>query len=571
MFEFPYNDAVYRKAAMDFLDAIPNGMYVSITNLGWTVNNSFIDEWQADQATLGTGNSLYHKLKSYGFTKIDSFTRNLPFIYFFRKGVPAFAPRQTMGAAPSDQPNETYVVVTKFLTGTIESPAFGPSTRWDALHWYGTTADLTMADTAQIEVYGVTNSGTEDLLTTVTQARDTTLAFIDAATYPYVKLKMLNTDVKYATPNQLKFWRINAAYVPEGAVAPNLLFSMKDTADQGERIDFRLAFKNISDVAFDSIRVKFIITDKNNTPHIIPLTKLKRLQPGDTATVAYNIDGRTYPGINTLYVDVNPDNDQPEQYHFNNFLFKNFYINEDGMRPVLDVTFDGIHILNRDYVSNKPHILIKLKDESKFVALSDTALFKVQVRYPDGSLHGYFFGSSLQFTPANLSTGDNTATVDFYPEFTEDGDYELLVSGKDMAGNKAGDLDYRVTFTVKTAATISNVFNYPNPFTTSTAFVFTITGEVPQNMRIQILTITGKIVREITKDELGPIHVGNNITDFKWDGTDAYGQQLANGVYLYRVITNLNGKSVEKLPTQSNSNNTDVFFNNGYGKMYLMR
>jgi len=43
---------------------------------------------------------------------------------------------------------------------------------------------------------------------------------------------------------------------------------------------------------------------------------------------------------------------------------------------------------------------------------------------------------------------------------------------------------------------ISNMLNYPNPFTTSTAFVFTITGaDVPQNLKIQILTITGKIVR----------------------------------------------------------------------------
>ena len=70
---------------------------------------------------------------------------------------------------------------------------------------------------------------------------------------------------------------------------------------------------------------------------------------------------------------------------------------------------------------------------------------------------------------------------------------------------------------------ISNMLNYPNPFTTSTAFVFTITGsEVPQNIKIQILTITGKVVREITKDELGPLHVGRNITEFKWDGTDMY-------------------------------------------------
>jgi flagellar hook assembly protein FlgD len=120
---------------------------------------------------------------------------------------------------------------------------------------------------------------------------------------------------------------------------------------------------------------------------------------------------------------------------------------------------------------------------------------------------------------------------------------------------------------------ISNVFNYPNPFTTSTAFVFTLTGsQVPQNIRIEILTITGKIVKEITMAELGPINIGRNITQYKWDGTDMYGQKLANGVYLYRIITNLDGKRLDKYSNANDgSANTDKFFKNGYGKMYLMR
>jgi flagellar hook assembly protein FlgD len=119
------------------------------------------------------------------------------------------------------------------------------------------------------------------------------------------------------------------------------------------------------------------------------------------------------------------------------------------------------------------------------------------------------------------------------------------------------------------------MFNYPNPFTTSTAFVFTVTGsEVPQNIRIQIMTITGKIVKEVTKLELGPLHIGRNITEYKWDGTDQYGQKLGNGIYLYRVITNLNGSSLEKFTLNDQSGgklDTDKYFNKGYGKMYLMR
>jgi flagellar hook assembly protein FlgD len=63
--------------------------------------------------------------------------------------------------------------------------------------------------------------------------------------------------------------------------------------------------------------------------------------------------------------------------------------------------------------------------------------------------------------------------------------------------------------------------------------------------------------------------VGRNITDFKWDGTDMYGQPLGNGVYLYRVITNHNGRALDKY--RAEGDRTDKFFKAGYGKMYLMR
>ena len=49
------------------------------------------------------------------------------------------------------------------------------------------------------------------------------------------------------------------------------------------------------------------------------------------------------------------------------------------------------------------------------------------------------------------------------------------------------------------------------------------------------VTVTGKVVREILQNELGPIRIGNNLTDYAWDGKDEYGDQLAKGVYVYRV------------------------------------
>ncbi|MBW6499277.1 MAG: hypothetical protein K0B09_12860, partial [Bacteroidales bacterium] len=83
---------------------------------------------------------------------------------------------------------------------------------------------------------------------------------------------------------------------------------------------------------------------------------------------------------------------------------------------------------------------------------------------------------------------------------------------------------------------------------------------------IQIMTITGKVVREIDMSELGPLRIGRNITQYAWDGTDTYGDRLANGVYLYRIITNINGESIELNPTSASR-----FFHREMGKMYLLR
>jgi hypothetical protein len=307
----------------------------------------------------------------------------------------------------------------------------------------------------------------------------------------------------------------------------------------------------------------------------VPIPRQKPLvttSPNDTIRLNVPIETDNLSGHNVMFVNFNSDNDQPEQHHFNNFAFRNLYVKPDSLNPLLDVTFDGVHILNRDIVAAKPNIIVKLKDEAKWLVLNDSSLLSLEVRYPDGSTRVFLANNdTLRFIPAGQAPNpDNTAMLEFKPYFLQDGDYQLTVTGKDRSENIAGNITYKVSFRVINKAMISNMLNYPNPFTTSTAFVFTITGvEVPQNIRIQILTITGKIVRDITKDELGPLRVGTNITEFKWDGTDQFGQKLANGIYLYRVITNHHGKKLDKF--KDDGDNTDKYFNKGYGKMYLMR
>ena len=574
-FEWTYMNAPERKKMMDFMDSIPNGTIVVVRNiLNYAQPGGFINEWKADTALpgYGPGVSLYHKLKAVGMNQLDSFTSAKAMIFIYQKGNPGFGPVGSVSAGIYDLVTLNKNLKTPDSLGYVTSALYGRSKGWKQLKWRGT--DDAPSDTATVDVIGVRLDGSEQTLyagLTVSQ-QDFDISTISAVDFPYLKLKLRTKDKGHYTPYQLRYWRVTYDPVPEGAIAPNIFASVKDSVDVGEPLDFKVAFKNVSEVPFDSVKVKMVITDRNNIPYNVPIPRRRPLPVSDTLRVGTLINTGTLPGRNVIYIEANPDDDQPEQFHFNNFAYRNLYVKPDSLNPLLDVTFDGVHILNRDIVSSKPDILVKLKDEARWLILDDTALLTLQVRFPNGSLRRFYFNNdTLRFTPAGQAPNpDNTATINFRPYFPEDGEYEMIITGRDKSNNSAGAIEYRVIFEVINKPMISNMLNYPNPFTTSTAFVFTITGnEVPQNIKIEIMTITGKIVREITKDELGPLHIGRNITEFKWDGTDQYGQKLANGVYLYRVVTNLNGKSLDKYKAEGD--NTDKYFNKGYGKMYLMR
>jgi hypothetical protein len=579
-FDYFITSAATRKQCMDFLNnIIPPGYIVVIRNNANPVSagNTYPSAWRADTALYGSHNSLYDVLLNAGFLGIDSIYQPRGFGFVYRKNTPSFTPRYQVTLGLSDQIAMSVDYVATALSGVITSPTFGPARKWRQLHWRGASLESPSTDNVSLNLYGIDTTGNSSLLfgNLTTASQDVDISSIDAKKYPNVQLKLSVQDPVKGTPYQLQYWRVTDDPAPEGALAPNIYMSLKDTVALGEPLNFSIAFKNVSPTAFDSMVIKLNIIDAKNVTHVITLPKRKPLVSGDTLTVSFSLDTKTYPGLNTIYLFVNPDNNQPEQYLFNNFLYKTFFVTNDSRNPTMDVTFDNVHILNDDIVSARPHIQVKLKSQSDYLLLTDTSLITLQVRYPDGTLRGFNFNNdTVRFTPASTSNS-NTATVDFNPAFltqynASGDDYQLIVTGKDANGNTAGSIPYRVTFRIISKPMISNLLNYPNPFTTSTAFVFTITGtDVPQNMKIEILTITGKIVREITKEELGPLHVGRNITEFKWDGKDMYGQRLANGVYLYHVVTNLNGHSLDKY--KAAGDNTDKYFNNGYGKMYLMK
>ena len=368
-FQFNIKNQSTRDSAMKFLDIVPDNFIVIARNIYGTnpAGSTFAADWQADTAAFGANNSLYHRLKSQGFVLIDSFNRTRAFVFMYQKNNPEFLPDFVFSAGINDRIELSHQFIAPDTSGFITSPKFGPATQWKQMHWRGSSLEANSADNPKVQIIGIDSLGNSATLFTVDKSmQDVDISSVNASRYPFIQLKMRNVDSITLTPYQLSYWRLNYTPAPEGALTPNLYFMTKDTLQQGDILHFGIAFKNISPPAFDSVKVKIAVIDNSNVTHLLPLKRQKPLVSGDTIILKYDIDTRAYSGPNTLLVDFNPDNDQPEQYHFNNFLYRSFYVKADKFNPLLDVTFDGVHILNRDIVSARPHIVVKLKDESKF-------------------------------------------------------------------------------------------------------------------------------------------------------------------------------------------------------------
>lgn len=355
---------------------------------------------------------------------------------------------------------------------------------------------------------------------------------------------------------------------PELAFAPNLYTGVPaDSLQRGQNFEFALAYVNPSSVPSDSVRLSYRVEDANGLSRLSGSQTLAPLAAFSVDTLTLSLPTISLSGANRLLLELNPGNGQSEQYSFNNSADYTFVVRGDQLNPQMDVTFDGRRIMNRELVSAKPEIVMLLQDDNQFLALDDTSSFTIYLRHPDGqeSLINFDQNHRLQFTPAKLP--DNKARVVYTPELTQDGIYQLRISARDKSGNELGQQDYAIEFEVINRSTVSYLLNYPNPFSTSTRFVFTLTGSrVPDQIQIQIMTITGRVVKHIDQFELGPIHIGKNMTEYAWDGKDDYGDQLANGVYLYRVKMKIDGSNIER-----RSSVIDQYFKEDFGKMYLLR
>ncbi|WP_207492761.1 C25 family cysteine peptidase [Aridibaculum aurantiacum] len=344
-FEYSYRTAASRKNAMDFLNSIPSGAFVTVRLINDAPYNIYASHWQADTSLYGSGNSLYHMLKSQGFAEIDSFYFPRTWAFVYQKNNPAFEPVYEFSEGQYDKLVLSKDATSPHVSGVIESPRFGPATSWNKVQWAGTMEEAGN-DYPAVQVVGTTPAGQEVVLHTLNvNQQDFDISGISAAAYPFIKLRMENADTVTATPYQLSMWRVLYTPVREGAIAPNLYYHIPDTVGFGTATAFTLplqvGFKNVSNKAFDSVAVKIVLTDTLNNTFDYQISKLKPLAPGELGQVNVSLNVQNLSGWYNVYIEANPGLQQSEQFGFNNFLYKKVYVNTEALLPVTLLAFDA--------------------------------------------------------------------------------------------------------------------------------------------------------------------------------------------------------------------------------------
>lgn len=558
----------------DFINQIPTGDYVVI----YTLKKPAYTFWDATLQYIFTSN---------GFSNLNTLTSGTvqaPLIFGYRKNTPSYTPFQKIGTDYVSKTTGEIFIVGNWKEGYITSTPIGPAEKWNTLKYRISASESPTEDTNRVTLYGITTQQQRVALASFSSnSIDTPLQWIDPNVYTQLQLVLYSKDEKDRTPAQLNYWRI--LYDDIGEVSVNssnaAIPVSKDTIENGEVYSMYYGMETLNDKKFDSISLQTIVTQGSNSKTFY--TRHQPLGSYDFQIGKQELKLSDYfVGENIISYIINPSNYlyQKEKYNFNNYGKKRFYVKSDIYNPLLDVTFDGVHIIQNELVSNSPNIKISIKDENKYLLLDDTALVHMTLKYPDGSLIPVYFNQpNVSYTLAS-SAAKNKAEINFKPTLT-DGLYQLIIKDSDKTGNsssKNGKFDYVTGFRVITKNQISQFINYPNPFTTATHFIFTLTGsKIPDYIKIQIVNIRGQVVREILKDELGPLRFGLNKTSYAWDGRDQYGDLLANGVYLYRVIVRDGGQDypmmdeADQKSLYNSSKNLNQYFTNGWGKMVIIR
>lgn len=236
----------------------------------------------------------------------------------------------------------------------------------------------------------------------------------------------------------------------------------------------------------------------------------------------------------------------------NNFKIGGTYANAatDNIGPEVKVYMNDENFAFGGLTDANPTLLVKLYDENGINTVGNSIGHDLQGKLTlptitqrtttsTGEIKTYKLNEAYQAEIGSYKRG----IVQYPLRNLSDGLHNIEIEAWDVYNNVGyGSTEFVVSTDAKSA--LQHVLNYPNPFTTSTNFLFehNLPGQ-EMTVQVQIFTISGKLVKTITETRYPESYY---IRDIFWDGLDEYGDRLARGTYIYKVMVQTTSSNITK-------------------------
>lgn len=209
----------------------------------------------------------------------------------------------------------------------------------------------------------------------------------------------------------------------------------------------------------------------------------------------------------------------------------------DKKGPEIEICFDSQDIHDAKLINSSSTLIVKLKDETGLNTTGTGVGHK---------LEGIFNGDEnypVDFTTyysGDVDANGKAGKINYKLNNLSSGNYNLKVKAWDVFNNfNEGSADFTVVSGDKLE--LMDVYNYPNPFRQNTTFTFQQNFAVPVDVKIRVFTVSGRLIKEVEKK-----NISEKFIKIGWDGRDEDNNQLANGVYLYKLIVRTSDGAYDK-------------------------
>ena len=221
---------------------------------------------------------------------------------------------------------------------------------------------------------------------------------------------------------------------------------------------------------------------------------------------------------------------------------------DDDMGPDISLFMNDTTFVSGGMTTPTPRLIVKLRDDSGINAVGAGVGHEMLLVVDGDEQSAVDISGRFETDPNSYRSGSVTFAFEEYAATLDDGPHSLSVRAWDVLNNSS---EARLDFFVSAAQdlVLRNVFNYPNPTSGRTRFIFEHnqpTGTTA-DVQVRIYTLSGRPIRTLDVDEALPSGIlAAGPVQVLWDGRDEDLNLVASGIYLYKVRVAVDGMDGER-------------------------